>query len=92
MRDGEISFADLDFKSNPKRSTHHWARMAFPNGYGASVTIHDDEPGNYELAVLHNGGLCYTTPITDDVIGYLTPDMVTSLLRQIAALPTEETK
>jgi hypothetical protein len=39
------------------------------------------------MAVLDkNGELTYTTPITDDVIGYLTPEQVTEKLIQIQDL------
>ena len=31
--------------------------------------------------------LCYDTPVTSDVEGYLTPEKVTELLQQIEALP-----
>ena len=49
----------------------------FDNGYGASVVKHDfsygGKKGLYEIAVLdEEGHLCYDTPITSDVIGYLT--------------------
>lgn len=40
----------------------------------------------YELAVLEYGELCYSTPITDDVIGYLTSDEVYDLLDRIEQL------
>ena len=47
--------------------------------------------GLYELAVLKGtpgkDALCYTTPITDDVVGHITPDEVTELLGKIEALP-----
>ena len=67
----------------------------FPNGYGASVVrnpySYGNESGLMELAVLGpDGSLCYTTPITDDVLGYLTPEDVGSTLDAIAALPPKE--
>lgn len=67
----------------------------FLNGYGASVicggtyTYGDDEHP-YELAVLkfygEASGLCYDTPITDDVIGYQTEEQINELLVKIKDL------
>jgi len=58
--------------------------------YGASVVRHMGSYGNeiglWELAITYNGTLCYTTPITDGVIGYLTEDEVQKYLAQIDAL------
>ena len=67
-------------------------RFKFDNGYGASVIRHDHSYGGdyglWELAVtLADGSLCYSTPITDDVIGYLTAGEVGLHLNQIEALP-----
>jgi hypothetical protein len=65
----------------------------FDNGYGASVLTggigycNDEQP--YELAVLHHDELCYDTPITDDVIGYLTSDEVFDLLDKIEQLESD---
>ena len=63
----------------------------FSNGYGASVIqskySYGHEYGLYELAVLKDGELCYSTPITDDIIGYLTADKVAEYLQQIEKLP-----
>lgn len=65
-------------------------KFEFDNGYGASVITggmaycNDEQP--YELAVLKHGELCYDTPITDDVIGYLTSDEVFDLLDRIEQL------
>jgi hypothetical protein len=64
----------------------------FPNGYGVSVVRHQysygGKRGLYELAVLDNkGDLCYTTPITSDVEGYLSPEKVTQLMRAVQELP-----
>lgn len=69
--------------------------FSFKNGYGASVVKHFGSHGYYkdlfELAVLKkmdNGDyeLCFDTPITDDVIGYLTNDEVLDLLEKIKNL------
>lgn len=66
-------------------------RIIFDNGYGASVVSHQysygGKKGLYELAVLDNDGqLTYDTPITNDVMGYLTPEKVTEILIQIQDL------
>lgn len=63
----------------------------FDNGYGASVIKHDmsygGKNGLYELAVLDkDGALCYTTPITEDVVGHLTMGEVDKLLVEISHL------
>lgn len=69
----------------------------FENGYGASVIqaeySYGGNDGLWELAVLKFEGvsnydfkLCYDTPITDDVIGYLTEEQVQALLIAIKAL------
>lgn len=68
---------------------HQW-KFKFANGYGASVI--DDGYGSpaqpYELAVLGpDGSLCYDTPITDDVLGWLTAEEVAETLAKIEALP-----
>lgn len=63
----------------------------FKNGYGASVLRSSysfgGDRGLFELAVLKDGDICYSTPITNDVIGYLTADEVTEHLQRIEKLP-----
>lgn len=64
----------------------------FQNGYGASVVSHQfsygGKQGLWELTVLdRHEQLTYTTPITDDVIGWLTAEAVDKLLLAIADLP-----
>ena len=70
------------------------ASVMFDNGYGASVItgsmFYTDETRPYELAVIDKHGLCYETPITDDVIGYQTESDIEELLVKIAALPKKE--
>lgn len=69
----------------------------FENSYGASVVNHEfsygSEQGYYELAVLyfHNkdsneSELTYSTPITNDVIGWLSVEKVNELLDRIKEL------
>lgn len=65
----------------------------FPNGYQASVVqtpyTYGGDRGQWEVAVLNRHGvLDYSTPITDDVLGYLTWGEVQQTLVSIAALPT----
>lgn len=66
----------------------------FRNNYGASVVKHYFSYGHeddlWELAVMYFEGpkrhICYTTHITDDVLGYLTDEDVLNTLEQIKAL------
>ena len=67
----------------------------FENGYGASVVCHEfsygGDQGLKELAVLtfpddERYELCYSTEITDDVLGYLSDEDVADLLVKIEAL------
>jgi len=63
----------------------------FKNGYGASVIKHDGSYGNkeglWELAVTdESGDITYRTPITQDVIGYLTEEKVEKILEDIQEL------
>ncbi len=90
------TFKDLDFEeiNEAPFMVGKKSRMMFENGYGVSVVSHTysygGKDGKYELAVLDsNGDLTYDTPITNDVIGYLTEDEVTDYLAQIQELPNE---
>jgi len=82
-------FEDIQFTPHPMSGVR--SVTMFENGYGASVVSHPmsygGKMGLYEMAVLDkNGEFTYTTPITDDVIGYLTPEQVTEKLIQIQDL------
>ena len=63
----------------------------FPNGYGASIVRHQHSYGGpsglWEGAVLHNDQLCYDTPVTDDVVGWMNTQEVSEFLASILALP-----
>ena len=72
----------------------------FENGYGASVVRHQGSYGGpkglWEIAVIKwadqyertdaDWYLCYSTPITEDVIGYLKEDQVNTILSFIEKL------
>lgn len=67
--------------------------VTFENGYGASIIkgqhTYGGPRGLWELAVTHGPPhvLCYNTPITSDVLGYLTEPELIDYLDQIAQLP-----
>jgi hypothetical protein len=92
-----MTFQDLEFKEHPNISLGFdtQAIVLFDNGYGASVVTGECAYGTYEIAVLkgrdpQNASICYTTPITDDVIGCDTQDEITKILQQVENLPKEE--
>jgi hypothetical protein len=71
--------------------------VRFPNQFGASIVqfsgSYGGEDGLWELAVIKyasegpdDWGLCYTTPITADVLGWLTEEQVLETCHRIAAL------
>jgi len=69
-------------------------KYSFSNGYGASVVRNEmsygHEGGYFELAVIKDDKLCYDTPITSDVIGWLTWDEVELYPGKISLLPAED--
>jgi hypothetical protein len=83
------TFQDLEFKPHTMMGGIN-ARIVFENGYGASVAktsySYGGKDGLFELAVLYEGEITYNTPITDDVLGYLSEDKVTFYLNQIENL------
>jgi hypothetical protein len=70
-------------------------RFRFGNGYQASVVrsqrTYGGPAGLWELAVMDRAGcICYDTPITDDVVGWLAVSQVVQYLRNIEALPPRD--
>ena len=86
------TFEDLEFTHlNEDYMTGKKARMYFNNKYGISVVSttlsYGGKEGLYEIAVLDSeGDLVCNTPVTNDVIGYLTPEEVTEIMKQIQSL------
>ena len=62
----------------------------FDNNYGASVIRHQysygGSKGLWELAVLKDDELDYTSPITNDIVGWLEDDRVMDILFEISKL------
>ncbi len=89
-----MTFDDLKFGPRKSGLSGVQAIVFFSNGYGASVIKGLGSYGAgddlYELGVLKTDedgwDLCYDTEITDDVLGHLTPEDITSLLERIEAL------
>ena len=67
------------------------AVLEFPNGYGVSVlfgkAFYSNGIDTYELAVLHNGRIDYTTEVTDNVLAYITKEEVTAAMITLQKLP-----
>jgi len=96
------TFKDLQFQPHPNSSLEGGvqAKMFFPNGYGVSVvrfkvlgtyasyTNNEDE---WEMAILKGNDskfeICYDTPITSDVLGYLSDDEVSEIMKRVQKLP-----
>ena len=91
-------FNDLLFKEHPNGFGFQ-SVMKFENGYGVSVvcgSFYYCSPredlyaasmyDTYEVAVLKDGSLCYDTPITDDVMGHLTTEEVSDVMKQVQSL------
>ena len=84
-------FKDIEFKPNPMGADFGIvSRTQFDNGYEASVVkseyTYGGRDGLYELAVFKDGEICYDTPVTDDVMGYLRPEDVTDVMAKIQQL------
>jgi len=95
------TFKDLEFKPHPNSAPELSngdlgivSHIYFDNGYGASVVrsqySYGGSQGLYELAVRKgtegDSEICYDTPLTEDVLGYLTEDDITEALKQIQEL------
>jgi hypothetical protein len=83
-------FEDLDFQTHDDLRGVV-SRLMFDNGYGVSVVRHPysygGDQGLYELAVLDSeGNLTYETEVTNDVIGYLTPEDVTEHMIEVQSI------
>ena len=87
--------AELNFEPHSSCADGQMAAVFFDNGYGASVitgsVFYTSESAPYELAVLKGSevesNIAYDTPLTGDVMGYLTEKDVDQALSDIENLP-----
>ncbi len=95
------TFKDLKFKERPLENGKQ-AKMFFSNGYGVSVIrfktlvgygSYTRNENEWELAVLKGTEdkweITYETDITDDVIGNLSEDEVTKIMKEVQLLKNE---
>jgi hypothetical protein len=85
------TFKDIKFEMMDSFYDGVRSNTMFDNGYGISVVRHrysyGGPSGLYEIAVLDKDGeITYSTPITSDVIGYLTPKEVTEIMVKVQEL------
>jgi hypothetical protein len=84
------TFQELKFQEHPM-GIGKQCIVQFSNGYGASIVqgphTYGGDKGLYELAVFgKDGQITYDTPITNDVLGYLSEQEVEKTLFDIKNL------
>ena len=82
-------FEDIKFELHPYVEGVK-SYIEFENGYAVSIIkteySYGGTHGLYELAILKDGDIVYDTPITNDVVGHLTPEEVTEYMLKIQDL------
>jgi hypothetical protein len=70
--------------------------IRFCNGYGASIVrskySYGGSEGLFEVAILKDGSLYFSTPITNDILGWLTEEEVNEICKKISELPEDKFK
>ena len=88
-----MNFDDLVFEdiSETTISGNKRAKLFFKNGYGISVLVYQNR--QYEVAVLKGvedaWGICYNTPVTDDVIRCGRSSQIDDLMKEIQELQSD---
>ena len=84
----------FDFRNLPVKFSHDGVRYVYidSNGYKASIIqnslSYGGKEGFYELAVMYQEEkILYNTPITVDVLGWLTVEEVNAVIAEIEKLP-----
>jgi hypothetical protein len=85
------TFKDIEFKkhSNIHAGFDKQGRIDFENGYGVSVVCGRSAycgSGTFEVGIMKDGDLTYETDITDDVLGYQSPEDITKIMEKLQSL------
>jgi len=91
------TFKDLKFKPHhiAKSGIDQYkdakqAKLSFRNKYGVSVIFgscfYSNGIDTYEVAITYDGEITYSSGITNDVVGYITSDKVTEIMKQVQSL------
>lgn len=65
------------------------AYVSFDNGFYVSILnglYSTGDVDEYELAIMDKDGICYDTPLSDDIIGHLTKEDVEKWLKDVSEL------
>lgn len=78
-------------KNKLEATGDHFERVLFPNGYGVSIVRHGysygGNSGLFEVAVLgEDGEITYSTPVTGDVLGWLSVQEVLDTMKAVSEL------
>ena len=85
----KLNIKELDWQPHPVGMGGEIATVGYDNGYSASCLkggCFYTTGGTYEIAVMKDGELDYTTTITNDVLGYLSEDEANQALKNISEL------
>lgn len=80
------TFDDLKFKSHPNNRGGKIAQCRFPNDYGLSVINGEGAyctADTFEVAILHDGGITYNTPLTNDVLSTQSKEDINLLIKEV---------
>ena len=84
------TFKDLNFVTHPNNLEGLQARMDFKNNYGVSVVKFNGSYGSqddlWEVGIMYEKRLTYSTHITNDVLGWQTEENVTEIMKQVQNL------
>ena len=88
----DLKFIEHDMAQAFGKPAWH-AKLKFSNGFEVSVLcgemFYSNGVDTYELAMLHNDCLCYTEITDGDVLGYLSEEEVTKIMKKIQELPKD---